>query len=331
MGYDRSTSFSGSSTTRKEATAATRSGSVGHGATTRRPVPGPSAYAFPTPIPSNRSLHDTLQRSTSSPRTVAISSLTIPNIYPALLSRVAEVFKQLVSLTEHVKDGITYKDAFDGRTAVSIIGDIIKTPDRNLALLLGRALDAQKMFHDVTYDHRLRDNPHEVYQFKERLSAPFMPGAMPADSPMSLSDHQQGLARTTSSGSTSIMRRPGPHPTPQTPESSSLQMSDSQASLPTTAATSQASLQTPPVVKAGAGPEDEDGEEDLPVGVFTLLTDCYSPTCSRESLCYSINCPRRLEQMKRLNMKPTGLSRKLSEESIHDVKVCPFLSQLWPS
>jgi hypothetical protein len=147
---------------------------------------------------------------------------------------------------------------------------------------------------------------------------------MPADSPMSLSDHQQGLARTTSSGSTSIMRRPGPHPTPQTPESSSLQMSDSQASLPTTAATSQASLQTPPVVKAGAGPEDEDGEEDLPVGVFTLLTDCYSPTCSRESLCYSINCPRRLEQMKRLNMKPTGLSRKLSEESIHDVKVWSF-------
>lgn len=68
--------------------------------------------------------------------------------------------------------------------------------------------------------------------------------------------------------------------------------------------------------------EDVDLEDDLPVGVFTLLTDCYSPTCSRDSLCYSINCPRRLEQMKRLNMKPQpGLTRKISNESIHDIKV----------
>ncbi|KAI9248748.1 Dbl homology domain-containing protein [Sporodiniella umbellata] len=27
-------------------------------------------------------------------------------------------------------------------------------------------------------------------------------------------------------------------------------------------------------------------------GVFTLLTDCYSPTCTRKSPCYSISCPR---------------------------------------
>lgn len=227
-------------------------------------------------LPSNRSIR-TLNRSQS--------RQIVPSIYPALLSRVAEVFKQLCSLTELIKDGITYKDSFDGRTAVTIIADIIKTPDRNLALLLGRALDAQKMFHDVTYDHRLRDNPNEVYQFKERLSAPFMPG-VPNDSPMS----EHGLARAMSD---------------RTPESSSLQISDSQASLPAPA-------------------KQVEDDDDLPVGVFTLLTDCYSPTCSRESLCYSINCPRRLEQMKRLNMKPTGLSRKLSEESIHDVKVSNF-------
>lgn len=310
---------------------AARSGSVGHGTATssRRPTPGPAAYGFPNPLPSNRSLHDTLQRSQSSARHIALSS--IPNIYPALLSRVAEVFKQLISLAELAKDGITYKDAFDGRTAVSIIGDIIKTPDRNLALLLGRALDAQKMFHDVTYDHRLRDNPHEVYQFKERLSAPFMPAGgavLPADSPTS---EHTGLARATSSGSTTIMRRPGPAPLPQTPESQnqSLHMSDSLMSVPSTAATPATSnnslAQTPGALnKALPADGEDDGEEDLPVGVFTLLTDCYSPTCSRESLCYSINCPRRLEQMKRLNMKPTGLSRKLSEESIHDVKVSKF-------
>ncbi|RKP13830.1 CNH domain-containing protein, partial [Piptocephalis cylindrospora] len=38
----------------------------------------------------------------------------------------------------------------------------------------------------------------------------------------------------------------------------------------------------------------------LPQGVFTLLADCYSPTCTRHHLCYSIACPRRLEQQARL-------------------------------
>jgi hypothetical protein len=37
-------------------------------------------------------------------------------------------------------------------------------------------------------------------------------------------------------------------------------------------------------------------EYTLPQGVFTLLTDCYSPTCTSESLCYSVSCPRRFSQ-----------------------------------
>ena len=48
-------------------------------------------------------------------------------------------------------------------------------------------------------------------------------------------------------------------------------------------------------------------------GVFTLLADCYSPTCTRDRLCYSISCPRRLEQQARLNLKPKGgLKRNIS-------------------
>lgn len=63
-------------------------------------------------------------------------------------------------------------------------------------------------------------------------------------------------------------------------------------------------------------------EAPLPSGVFTLLTDCYSPTCSRDQLCYSIACPRRLEQQARLNMKPQpGLSKQISRESLGDVPV----------
>lgn len=58
------------------------------------------------------------------------------------------------------------------------------------------------------------------------------------------------------------------------------------------------------------------------MGVFTLLTDCYSPTCSRDSLCYSINCPRRLEVQKRLNMKiEPGLNTEIAEDVLLDTKV----------
>ncbi|KAJ7730635.1 hypothetical protein B0H14DRAFT_2998844 [Mycena olivaceomarginata] len=61
----------------------------------------------------------------------------------------------------------------------------------------------------------------------------------------------------------------------------------------------------------------EEDEAPLPSGVFTLLADCYSPTCSRDQLCYSIACPRRLEQQARLNMKPQpGLRKEASRESL---------------
>jgi hypothetical protein len=245
-------------------------------------------------------------------------------IYPALLSRVADAFKQVISLSELVKDGITYKDSFDGRLAVTIIADIIKTPDRNLALLLGRALDAQKFFHDVTYDHRLRDNPSEVYQFRERLTAPYMEENQVTDSPIS----EPGNLHRGNSGVTR------PNLLALSSDSGSIQTSESRESFfnsvsptPATSSTSLPQTSYSPQyltkMNSGTAPVDAgDGfEDDLPVGVFTLLTDCYSPTCSRDSLCYSINCPRRLEQMKRLNMKPQpGLTRKLSNESIHDVK-----------
>jgi hypothetical protein len=138
-----------------------------------------------------------------------------PLVYPALLSKVAECFRIRIQTADETKDGLDYKNTFTGEDAVTLIAYIIKTTDRNLALLLGRSLDAQKFFHDVTYQHRLRDMNHEIYQFRETLM--------------------------------------------------------------------------------------EDKTEVN--GVFTLLTECYSPTCTRDKLCYSIACPRRLEQQARLNMK----------------------------
>ena len=195
-----------------------------------------------------------------------------PVVYPALLSKVAEAFKSRITVSERSKDGLVYSETFDGRDAVDKIAYIIKTTDRNLALLLGRALDAQKFFHDVTYDHRLRDSPVELYQFKERIASSFV------------------SADGVSQGNGFAMDGSG--------------MANQMGEMSLEAA----------------------DDSTAPSGVFTLLTDCYSSTCTRDKLCYSIACPRRLEQQARLNLKPKpGLQRTISSESLADIPVGFFV------
>lgn len=167
--------------------------------------------------------------------TTATTKIRAPLVYPALLSRVAECFRQKIIVGDRTKNELTYKNAFSGSEAVDVLSYIIRTTDRNLALLLGRSLDAQKYFHDVTYEHRLRDSQSEMYQFRESLM---------------------------------------------------------------------------------------DEPEDTPVnGVFVLLSECYSPTCTRDQLCYSIACPRRLEQVSRLNLKITSGLRKEDSANVNDDEV----------
>ncbi|TFK26207.1 RhoGEF Rgf2 [Coprinopsis marcescibilis] len=206
--------------------------------------------------------------------------LSRKKVYPALLSLVAEAFYERITLSDRIKDGLTYKAVFDGREAVDKIAYIIKTTDRNLALLLGRALDAQKFFHDVTYDHRLRDSSHELYQFRSKIPSPFVSGELPnAGNADGMLQHER---LTHKLAGIELQGQPG---SPTSPK------------------------------------QRDDGSDDtpLPSGVFTLLTDCYAPTCSRDRLCYSIACPRRLEQQSRLNMKPQpGLSKQISRESLND-------------
>ena len=156
-----------------------------------------------------------------------------PIVYPALLSRVAECFQRKIVVGDRTKNELTYKNAFSGAEAVDVLSYIIRTTDRNLALLLGRALDAQKFFHDVTYEHRLRDSTYEMYQFRETLT-------------------------------------------------------------------------------------EEVAEKPAVNGVFVLLSECYSPTCTRDQLCYSIACPRRLEQVSRLNLKIGAGLRKEGAANVND-------------
>lgn len=254
-----------------------RSYSFTTGTTTRPPELRQSSSQSQTTTSANHGPASAAAASSA----VVTASRRAPIVYPALLSRVAEAFKARTVLSERTKNDLTYTECFDGREAVDKIAYIIKTTDRNLALLLGRALDAQKFFHDVTYDHRLRDSPHELYQFKGRLAAsPF------ASRDEIVVPNERGAALLPL---VEQAAGPGTHSAPRR-----------RASIAETVVSE---------------------EPELPCGVFTLLTDCYSPTCTRDRLCYSIACPRRLEQQARLNLKPKpGLKRAISTESLGDLK-----------
>ncbi|KAI0333817.1 CNH-domain-containing protein [Cubamyces sp. BRFM 1775] len=249
-----------------------------------------------------------------------------PVVYPALLSRVAEAFKARIQLSDRVKDGLTYKDAFDGREAVDTIAYIIKTTDRNLALLLGRALDAQKFFHAVTYDHRLRDSSHDLYQFRTKLPSPFVSGEL-AHVPHEHEELIKALGQPLinggggGGGSGGGSGEEGDASNKESPSPSAEGDSEKEkkdGSRPTSPTPSVPGASSP-VTRPRAGSVSSD-DVPLPTGVFTLLTDCYSPTCTRDQLCYSIACPRRLEQQARLNMKPQReLKKQISRESLGDL------------
>ena len=274
-----------------------------------------SSVVHPTHIPSGRGQQQPpLPNGRDSPRTSTGGQLTprrSPIVYPALLSRVSEAFRNRVQLTDQVKDGLTYKDIFDGREAVDKIAYIIKTTDRNLALLLGRALDAQKFFHAVTYDHRLRDNANDLYQFRTVVASPFNSGEL---------EGSEGTVKGSTlldqgsehASSATLTAQSSPTPSGES-DSGFGELIDGSTRTPSPTQFTQAEMR-----RANANVATDDAP--LPTGVFTLLTDCYSPTCSRDRLCYSIACPRRLEQQSRLNMKPQpGLKKQISKESLGEL------------
>ncbi|KAI9303731.1 hypothetical protein BJ944DRAFT_134674, partial [Cunninghamella echinulata] len=88
----------------------------------------------------------------------------------ALLSHIALEFYKKISLATLVKDDIDYPHAFSGKDAVDCLIMILRTNDRNLGLLIGRAIGLQQFFHEVTYEYHLRDARDKIYQFKDNLN-----------------------------------------------------------------------------------------------------------------------------------------------------------------
>ena len=132
-----------------------------------------------------------------------------------------------------------------------------------MALLLGRALDAQKFFHDVNYEHRLRDSSHELYQFN-----------MVATQKQKQQQEEGGHVDDNNSNGNNPSRLLHGDADNIAEDLSSVNFTNEYD-------------------HNNKSKTDYDG---MPNGVFTVLTDCYSPTCSRGKFCYSVSCPRRLEQ-----------------------------------
>ncbi|KAK6198157.1 putative rho1 gdp-gtp exchange protein 2 [Scheffersomyces amazonensis] len=231
-----------------------------------------------------------------------------PSVYPAILSKVAKSFKDNITLSINTKNGLVCHDSFTGKSAVDIICRIIRTGDRNLALLLGRSLDAQQFFHDVTYVHRLRDSIHEVYVFNPTFA--YIDLYTETDEVI---DNANNLNLINNNGSFTDYNDQSPVQ-PQSQIQGQIQgQGQGQALLENV--DSSTSLNN----MNGGGQELTESQETGVNGVFTILTDCYSPTCTKYRLCYSIACPRRLEQQRRLNLKPQGgLKRADSRLSLHE-------------
>ncbi|WFD01264.1 RHO1 GDP-GTP exchange protein 2 [Malassezia yamatoensis] len=239
--------------------------------------------------------------------------------HPALLSEVARAFVKSIVTCDLNKNGLTYSHAFDGRQAVDNLAAIVRTTDRNLALLLGRALDAQKLFHDVNYDHRLRDSVHEVYQFQWHHGQ--YGHEFDEDGTETPKDDSRELSSRSSIRSTSSLRDLSSGLVAGlTPLSKRLQDSDHLESK--RSSTEENDARWNEDRDAGAS---EKLLSHLPSGVFTLLTPCYSPTCTPSQPCYSIACPRHLESQTAIS---TQLLSKL-DTSVNQESLVDITSQLW--
>ena len=230
---------------------------------------------------------------------------------PALLSRVAEAFRAHVVSTDIVKDELIYKDAFHGRQAVRRIAHIIKTKDRNLALLLGRALYAQEYFRAVTRVHQLHDSASDVYQFRTHAGG---------------SCHSAGHSRPTVTPS--VSQSTG-IPTPEARPKIVAMSSCGELLINDAPTESDSWKQTDTSTTPGASSNTAE-EIELPAGAFTPLTVCYSPTCSNGRPCYSVICPRRLEQPVPCFCTKRQLSREsFSDSDLDDVEPSLESGLLW--
>ncbi|KAJ2679760.1 RHO1 GDP-GTP exchange protein 2 [Coemansia spiralis] len=231
------------------------------------PLPSPSARNEPVPV--NAELVALLEN--------------VKPVYPAMISLVAKSFCEIICqvLQTHVRNGLEHTQCFTGRDAVDAIYAIIKAADRNLAIVVGRALEQQSLFHDVDYEKRLRDDPNELYAFDDDVVRALL---RPNEQLLAEDDEDDADEEATLNQGV-----PGHHQNAR---------GQSRASL---------SVHSPtPAIN----------------GVFVMLTDCYSPTCSNSQPCYSVTCPRqRLQQDHLRKTAKSNVAAEMKQEKLWSMSV----------
>ncbi|KAJ1808944.1 RHO1 GDP-GTP exchange protein 2, partial [Coemansia sp. RSA 2598] len=244
----------------------------------------PGTGAAETPMTAGGSLGRSAGAA-ASPVNAELAALleNVKPVYPALLSLVARSFYEIMSqvLQTRVVNGLEHLECFTGRDAVDAIYNIIRASDRNLAIVVGRALEQQKLFHDVFYEKRLRDDSNELYVFDNDVARTLVP------------------ADDTSGASANI----------------SLGEDDDEYD-------EAATLNQEPAADMSAGVERMLPPAPAVNGVFVMLTDCYSPTCSNTQPCYSVTCPRqRLQQDHLRKTAKSNVASEMKQEKLWSMSV----------
>lgn len=163
--------------------------------------------------------------------------------------------------------------------------EILSTTDRSLALKVGRALEAQRFFHDVNYENRLIDDIIEIYQFNQVLFHNNRSGSTTSTaSSNSSSDNSFSVTSTIIGNYASEDEEDDDD---DDDDGNSLHTDTTAATTSTT--THPSIQQQPPQLQ----PQQNQINKLLPNGIYTDLTHCYTPTCDNINPCYSYTCPKR--------------------------------------
>ncbi|KAI8637471.1 CNH domain-containing protein [Parasitella parasitica] len=222
-----------------------------------------------------------------------------PTYYRAFLSSTAHEMKGRIITSDRIKNGIEYSNVFDGKEAIDKLKEILGTSDRSLALRVGRALEAQRVFHDVNYENRLVDDIIEIYQFNQVL---FHHNDSQSGSTTSTNSSSSGSDNSFSVTSTIIGNDASDDEDEGNDDGNSLHTNATAMTTSTTTCPVQGQIQ----IQQQPQPQPQQQQQQqqinkllLPSGIFTALTHCYTPTCDNINPCYSYTCPKRERLRKR--------------------------------
>ena len=209
-----------------------------------------------------------------------------PLPHPEFMSQLARVFMDHVPTGTYTRDNIDYKSCFRGSLAVDVLCKLMNCLDRRVAVEVGKTMQQQKLFIEVTYRKQFRDDPSELFQFtSDRITSSNLPVITVGNS-----QSLQNISITI--------------PSPKSDGGSDHNVSIVEERIEQQSA-------------AVAVHESMEMFPGVPTGIITSLTKCYASHCPGDQTCYSFSCPTRVVMTTKA-MAKAARSRKMSIS--HDAK-----------